>query len=149
MNDDFRDLLTSLVDADARFLVVGAHALAAHGVPRVTGDLDIWTEPTPENARRVWRALTAFGAPLDELDVQETDLTTPDVVAQFGLPPFRVDVLTSISGVTFEDAWNDRLQGHLFGVPVHFLGRTTFIRNKRASGRPKDLLDIRALDGKA
>lgn len=117
-------------------------------MPRVTGDLDIWTEPTRENARSVWRALTAFGAPLDALDVRESDLTTPDVVAQFGLPPFRVDILTSISGVAFEDAWKDRLEGQLFGVPVHFLGRTTFIRNKRASGRPKDLIDIRSLEGR-
>lgn len=147
MNDDFRDLLAALVSSEARFLVVGAHALAAHGVPRVTGDLDIWTESTARNADRVWNALTAFGAPMDDLNIRKSDLTTPNVVAQFGLPPYRIDILTSISGVTFEDAWNDRLEGHLFGVPVFFLGRITFIRNKRASGRPKDLRDIRSLDG--
>jgi hypothetical protein len=105
-------------------------------------------EPVPENAGRVWSALTAFGAPLDHLHVRESDLTTPDVVAQFGLPPYRIDILTSISGVTFAEAWTDRLEGHLFGVSVYFLGRASFIRNKRASGRAKDLRDIRSLEGK-
>jgi hypothetical protein len=147
VTDDFRDLLQLLVDAGARFLVVGAHALAAHGVPRVTGDLDLWIEPLPENAHRVWLALSSFGAPLADLSVRESDLTKPDIVAQFGLPPFRIDIMTSISGVSFDEAWEDRFGGHLFGVRVDFLGRKTFVQNKRASGRPKDLSDVQALDG--
>ncbi len=148
MNDDFRDLLAALVDAGATFLVVGAHALAAHGVPRATGDLDIWVDPTPENGERVWTALTTFGAPLADLDIRQADFSTTDIVAQFGLPPYRIDVMTSISGMSFKEAWSDRLEGHLFGVPVSFLGRASFVRNKKASGRAKDLLDIRYLEGR-
>ncbi len=102
-------------------------------------------EPTPDNARRVWQALAAFGAPLATLNVHESDFVTPNVVAQFGLPPYRVDLMTAISGVGFAEAWEARLQGTLFGATVGFLGRGDFIRNKRATGRPKDLLDVEAL----
>lgn len=147
MSEDFRDLLSALVNSGARFIVVGAHALAAHGVPRVTGDLDVWVEPTPENAARVWHALAAFGAPLDALDLRESDFAKPDIVAQLGLPPYRIDLMTSISGVTFADAWDGRLESTLLGVGVAFLGRDEFIRNKRASGRRRDLGDIEALGG--
>ena len=142
---DYRDLLSSFVERGVRFLVVGAHALAAHGVPRVTGDLDVWIEPTKENAARVWRALAEFGAPLGTLDVRESDFVRPDRVVQLGLPPYRIDILTSISGVAFDEAWEERLEAELFDVPVSFLGREAFIRNKRASGRPRDLADIEAL----
>lgn len=142
---DFRDLLAELVANDVRFLVVGAHALAALGVPRVTADLDLWVEPTPANADRIWRALAAFGAPLANLNIREKDLVQPERVIQLGLPPYRIDVLTSISGVGFPEAWAERVGGTLFDVPVAFIGREAFIRNKRASGRPKDLEDIRAL----
>ena len=144
---DFRDLLAAFVAAGVRFLVVGAHALAAHGVPRVTADLDLWIEATPDNAARVWRALVEFEAPLTSLRVNEDDFSKPDQVVQFGLPPYRIDVLTSISGVAFSDAWNGRSESTLFGIPVAFLGRDDLIRNKRASGRPRDLLDIEALGG--
>jgi len=143
--DDFRDLLAALTASGVRFLVVGAHALAAHGVPRVTGDLDLWVASSPVNASSVWRALADFGAPLATLDVTERDFCTPDRVVQLGLPPYRIDLMTSISGVAFEEAWEGRLPGTLFGVPVSFLGRDAFILNKRASGRPKDLADIRSL----
>lgn len=142
---DFHDLLAAFVANRVRFLVVGAHALAAHGVPRVTGDLDLWVEPTAANAARIWRALGEFGAPLESLSITERDFVQPDQVVQLGLPPFRIDLMTSISGVGFAAAWDDRQAGTLFEVPVAFLGRETFIRNKRASGRPKDLEDLRAL----
>lgn len=144
---DFRDLLVAFVTNRVRFLVVGAHALAAHGIPRTTGDLDVWVEPTRANAVRVWKAMSEFGAPLADLDVHESDFAAPDRVVQLGLPPYRVDILTAVSGLTFEDAWADRLPGHLFGVDVPFLGRDTMIRNKRATGRDKDLEDVRALEG--
>lgn len=144
---DFRDLVAAFAENGVRFLVVGAHALAAHGVPRVTGDLDIWVEPTAENAGRAWRALAKFGAPLETLSLREADFVQPDQVIQLGLPPFRIDIMTSISGVGFSDAWPERLPGALFEVPVAFIGREAFIRNKRASGRPKDLEDIRSLGG--
>jgi hypothetical protein len=142
---DFRDLLAALVQRDVRFLVVGAHALAAHGVPRVTGDLDVWVEPTAANAACVWRALVEFGAPLDSLGIHESDFVQPEQVFQLGLPPYRIDIMTSISGVGFAEAWEGRLAGTLFDVPVSFIGREAFVVNKRASGRPKDLEDIRSL----
>ena len=101
---DFRDLLSAFVAGGVRFLVVGAHALAAHGIPRVTGDLDVWVEPTPENASRVWHALAEFGAPLESLSVRETDFEIPEQVVQLGLPPYRIDIMTAISGVGFTEA---------------------------------------------
>lgn len=147
MIDDFRDVLAALVAANARFLVVGAHALAAHGVPRVTGDLDLWVDATVENADKVWRALADFGAPLAALRIDPAHFNKRDQVIQLGLPPFRIDILTSITGVTFEDAWDGRLEGVLYGVLVFFVGREAFLRNKRQSARPKDIQDIRSLEG--
>ena len=145
MTEDFRDVLAALITSGARFLVVGAHALGIHGVPRATVDLDVWVEPTADNARLVWHALARFGAPLHALGVTESDFVRPDVVIQFGMPPWRIDVLTGVSGVLFEDAWNGRLEGEFEGVRVPFLGRAEFIRNKRASGRKKDLGDLESL----
>lgn len=143
--EDFRDFLAALVAEQVRFLVVGAHALGVHGVPRATIDLDIWIEATPQNAKRVWAALAAFGAPLDTLQIVETDFSRPDVVVQLGLPPYRIDILTGVSGVTFTEAWGDRVEARFEGVPVPFIGRATLIRNKRASGRTKDKADLEAL----
>ena len=145
MVEDFRDLLAEFVKADVRFLVVGAHAVGAHGVPRATVDLDVWIARTPDNARRVWTALAAFGAPLETLGIQEADFARPDLVAQFGLPPFRIDILTGVSGLTFDEAWPNRVEADFDDVRVPFLGRAELIRNKRASGRKKDLADIESL----
>lgn len=147
MNEDYRDILSALVAQDAQFLVVGAHALAAHGYPRATVDLDIWIESSPENARRVWRALAEFGAPLDDLDVNESDLTRANVVAQFGLPPNRIDILTAISGVRFRDAWPNRVDAVLEGVRVPVIGLDDLVTNKRASGRDRDRADVKGLTG--
>lgn len=145
MNEDFTDLLSALLRADARFLVVGAYALAVHGTPRATGDLDIWIDRTLTNATRVWDALIAFGAPVAEIGVSETDLMKPGLIVQLGLPPRRIDVLTEISGVAFEVAWPERVI-HLIGaLDVPFLGRAALIANKRAAGRLKDLADLDAL----
>lgn len=144
MNRDFVEILSELSAAGADFLIVGAHALAAHGVPRATGDLDIWVRPTPDNARRVLTALSRFGAPLFDLTVD--DLAKPDTVFQIGLPPSRVDILSGISGVTFDDAWPRRTTATLEGLEVGVLSRVDFVTNKRASGRPKDLLDLALLD---
>ena len=148
MNEDYRDILAALVQQDARFMVVGAHALAAHGYPRGTVDIDILIEHSPENARKVWQALVDFGAPLDDLDVTETDFTRPNVVAQFGLPPNRIDILTGISGVSFADAWPNRVEAVVEGVPIFVLGLDDLIANKKASGRDKDLVDVKGLQGK-
>ena len=145
MVEDFRAILAELVKADARFLVVGAHALGVHGVPRATVDLDIWIDRSPDNARRVWAALVAFGAPLHALKIEEADFVRPDVVVQFGLPPYRIDVLTGVSGVDFDEAWRERVEDRFEDVQVPYIGRAAFIRNKRASGRKKDLADLEAL----
>lgn len=143
---DFLDLLRALAAADARYLIVGAHAMAVHGVPRATGDLDIWIDPAAGNAARVWAALEEFGAPLAEHGLSVADLQTPGTVYQIGLPPRRIDLLTSVSGLGFEEAWERRLQLPVAGSSVPFLGRDDLIRNKLASGREKDLLDVRLLE---
>jgi hypothetical protein len=143
MNPDFIDLLRALRDADARFLVVGAYALAHFGRPRATGDLDIWVDATPTNAPRVMRALSVFGAPLQE--VTERDFSRPGLVFQVGVPPGRIDILTELTAVTFEEAWATRDRGQFGELMVDFIGRDAFIRNKRATGRAKDLGDIEGL----
>ena len=145
MERDFVEMLSALDAAGAEFLVVGAHALAAHGVPRATGDLDIWVRGTPENAARVLAALRDFGAPL--FDLSPEDLVRPETVFQIGVVPVRVDLLTSISGVDFEEAWAGRICATVDGVTFGVLGLEELIRNKRATGRPKDLLDVEALLG--
>jgi hypothetical protein len=146
MTEDWSEALEALATAGARFIVVGAHALAVHGVPRATQDLDVWVEPTPENAEKVWAALAAFGAPLEELGITPADFVRAETVVQIGLPPNRIDVLTEISGVgDFAAAWEARVDREFGGSAVPFLGRDTLIQNKRASGRLKDLADIEAL----
>lgn len=146
MTDDWADVLVSLVEAGARFLVVGAHALAVHGIPRATQDLDVWVEPTPENAERVWRALVHFGAPLADLQVDREDFVRAKTVIQIGLPPNRIDLLTGITGIVdFEAAWEARTESEVAGHTIPFLGRENLIANKRATGRLKDLADIEAL----
>ena len=143
MNPDFRDLLLALRDAEARFLVVGAYAVSVHAEPRATGDLDLFVEPTPENARRVHAALQQFGAPLYGLT--EADLATPDIVFQIGLPPRRIDILTSITAVSFEQAWQERVEVRYEDVCVPVIGRRALIANKLALGRPRDLADVDSL----
>ena len=135
MNEDFRDLLRALLDAGARFLVVGAHAMAVHGVPRATGDLDVWIAVDPENADRVVQALARFGAPLAAMGITRADFLREDQVVQIGLPPRRVDVLTSISGVAFPEAWEGRVTHEVAGMTVPFLGRTA-ARAQQARERP-------------
>jgi hypothetical protein len=141
---DFRDLLRAFVAHDVRFLVVGAYALAVHGRPRATGDLDVWIDATAENGPRALAALRDFGAPLHDLDV--ADLCRPGIVYQIGLPPLRIDVLTAISGVDFETAWPRRIVADFDGVKVPVIGREDFLANKRATGRVKDRADAERLD---
>ncbi|MBK5298916.1 MAG: hypothetical protein JJE40_17315 [Vicinamibacteria bacterium] len=143
MNRDFIEMLSALCEAGVEFLVVGAHALAAHGAPRATGDLDIWIRATPENAARVLEALARFGASLRDLTIE--DLSTEDTVFQIGLPPSRIDILSSISGVTFADAWPGRIDVPIGTLVVPVIGRDDFITNKKATGRPKDLSDLTLL----
>lgn len=145
VNPDFADFLAALTGTGARFLVVGAHALAVHGVPRATGDIDIWIDRSPDNAARVWKALADFGAPTSSIDIAPDDLATPNKVIQIGVPPRRIDVLTDVSGLEFGDAWMTRVVHRIGELDVPFIGRAALIRNKRASGRLKDLGDLEAL----
>jgi hypothetical protein len=144
MNQDFVDLLRAFVAHDVRFLIVGAYALALHGRPRATGDLDIWVDATPANASRVIGALTAFGAPMDQ--ISETDFSHPGAVYQLGVAPGRIDILTTLTGLAFEEAWGGRVREALGDVAVDFIGREAFIKNKRATGRTRDLADIEGLE---
>jgi hypothetical protein len=146
LNEDFADVLFALVDAEVDFLVVGAHALAAHGVVRSTGDLDVFVRPSVDNARRVVVALEAFGAPLATHGVSEHDFSRPNTVYQLGLPPRRIDILTSISGVDFDDAARDGLLVRLPRAQFRVPNRQALLANKRASGRAKDLEDARRLE---
>lgn len=144
LNPDFLDILSAFIDERVDFLVVGAYAVSVHAEPRATGDLDLWVEPAPENATRVHRALTSFGAPLD--DVGEQDFVTPGTVVQLGVPPRRIDVMTSIDGVSFTEAWSGRVIVELEGLQIPFIGRDALITNKRAMKRPKDRLDLERLE---
>jgi hypothetical protein len=146
VNDDWADFIQSLLEARARFLVVGAHALAIHGVPRATQDLDVWIARDPTNIAAVIRALATFGAPLDALQISPSDLERENQVIQLGLPPNRIDLLTSLSGMTsFDAAWARRAETTVRGQVVPFLGRADLIATKRATGRKKDLGDLELL----
>lgn len=147
MNEDFRDLLQALLQTGARFLVVGAHAMAVHGVPRATGDLGAWISPDPANAERVWQALERFGAPVGGLELSRKDLETPGMVVQIGLPPRWIDFLTEVSGLSFDEAWHNRTTHPVGAHAIPLLSRWDLILNKRASGRPKDLADLDTLEG--
>ncbi|MCA9031841.1 MAG: nucleotidyltransferase [Planctomycetaceae bacterium] len=136
-------MLLALSDAKVDYLLVGAYAVAVHGHPRATGDMDIWVRADQATAAKVHRVIAEFGAPLHDLTV--ADLTRPDIVFQIGIEPCRIDILTGISGVTFEDAWPNRLTVDIDGVPMQVLGRDDLILNKRTSGRPKDIADAEAL----
>lgn len=147
LNKDYREMLTALNDAGAEYLIVGAYALAVHGNVRATGDIDIWVRPTLENARKVWQALEVFKAPKRNLSLE--DLCDPDVVYQIGVAPFRIDFLTAIDGVSFDNAWKDRRETVFDGVKIAILSRKELLANKRASGRPKDLADAAWLEEQA
>ena len=144
VNPDFRDLFAALNAAEARYLLVGGYAVAFHAQPRFTKDLDVWTEPTPENATRVLAALRAFGAPVGDLTAE--DLARPGIVFQMGVPPNRIDIVTAIDGVSFAEAWPGRSATTYGDQPVPVIGKADLIRNKRASGRPQDLLDVASLE---
>ena len=144
MNPDFSEMLSTLSEEGVEFLLVGAYALAVHGVPRATGDLDVWIRPTSGNAQRVLQALGRFGAPLHSLTA--ADLTTPGTVFQIGVVPNRVDLLTAIDGVSFEEAWSRRVVPRVSGLSIPVIGRADLIANKRATGRTVDLADAERLE---
>lgn len=147
MNQDFVEMLVELSDAGVRFLVIEEHAVAVYGRPRATGALDIWVEPTHENSEHVWEALVAFGTPLHE--VTREDLTSDDVVFQIGVSPDRIDILTTLGGVSFDEAWPRRTTVPIGELEVPIIGLEDLIRSKKAVGRPRDLADVAELEGLA
>src|SRR5436190_17212632 len=144
MNPDFRDLLAAFNASGVEFLVVGAHALAAHGLVRATKDLDLWVRAAPTNAPKVMAALADFGAPLQDLTVD--DLSRPGLIFQIGVEPIRIDVITAIDGVDFPDAWAQRISARFADQEAAVLSRDHLLTNKRAAGRLQDLLDVKCLD---
>lgn len=141
---DFEELLACLTARSVRFVVVGGHALAFHGRPRFTKDLDLLVEPSPGNARNLVLALSDFG--FGGVGLTADDFLAPGRIVQLGVAPNRVDLITAIDGVSFDEAWDGRVSGRFGSLQVPFLGREAFLRNKRASGRAQDLADIEAIE---
>ncbi len=144
LNKDYKDILHALSDEKVRFLLVGAYALAAHGYPRATMDIDIWVMPSPQNAEAVLHALRRFGAPLDNLT--EEDLQKDGTIFQIGVAPRRIDIITSADGLDFEEAYDHSLSVTIEGIEIHLPSIDDLIVNKKASGRTKDLADVEALE---
>jgi hypothetical protein len=144
LNSDWKEFLRLLVAHRVRFVVVGAHAVAANGRPRLTANLDVFVDPTMANAKRVLAALEDFG--FTDMGLTAARFARSDNVTMLGRVPFRIDILTGIDGVSFKKAWAGRLHGKLGKMRVAFLGRTELLKNKLASGRPKDLADVALLN---
>lgn len=140
---DLREFTALLISHRVEFIVVGGHAVAFHGHARFTGDIDFLIRPTIENAQRVLDVLGAFG--FASLPLSTSDFIRPEGVIQLGRPPNRIDLLASISGVDFDEAWTGRKMGELDGLSVPFLGLDALLKNKLASGRDKDLVDVKQL----
>lgn len=141
--EDWRAFIESLNSNGVEYLVVGAVALAYHGVPRYTGDLDVLIRNSPENARRLETTLAAFG--FASLGLKAADFVDSYQVIQLGKPPFRIDLLTSINGVSFDEAWAGRVEGELAGMTVRVIGRQALVQNKKSTGRAQDRADLEAL----
>ena len=143
-NSDYADMASALLDAGAEFMLVGGYAVSLHGYPRTTFDVDFWVRPTPENAPKVMQALRLFGAPTK--DVSVADFDHPDMVFQIGVAPRRIDILTRIDGVTWDEASLHAVERNVNGMAFKILGIAELIRNKRATGRPKDAADADVLE---
>ena len=143
LDKDFNEFVELFLEHNVRFLIVGGYALAAHGLPRATGDLDAWVWINPENAQNIMRALNAFG--FQNLLLTESDFSKENSIIQLGYPPFRIDILTSIDGVAFDQAWEKKVVVELNGMNVPFIGREDLITNKKAAGRPQDIADVSRL----
>ncbi len=143
LNQDFKEFIKSLNDKCVRYLVVGGYAVAFHGYPRYTKDLDVWIEMTEENARNLIEALEQFG--FASLSLNEKDFLVPDQVIQLGYPPSRIDLLTSADGIDFENCYQSRISVDIDGETVQFIDLTNLMKNKRATGRSQDLADLEKL----
>jgi hypothetical protein len=145
LNPDFREILSALNAERAEYLLVGAYAVAAHGIPRATGDIGLWIRPTTQNAKAVWNALEKFGAALSHFSL--ADLEKPDLVFQFGVAPQRIDMMTSIDGVEFDAAWAEHMSFRIDEIEVPTISLRHLILNKKATGRPQDIADASRLSG--
>ena len=144
LSNDLREFIGLLNSRGIEYLIVGAHSLAFHARPRFTGDLDILIRPTAQNAEKIVAALRDFG--FGGLEISPSDFTQPEQVIQLGRAPHRIDLLTSISGVSSEDAFKTRIAALLDDLPVAFLSKDLLIANKRAVGRPQDIADLSELE---
>jgi len=143
LDKDFKEFVELFIAHDVQFLIVGGYALAAHGLPRATGDLDAWVWANEDNAKRIIEALDEFG--FGEVGVTISDFERADSVVQLGFPPYRIDILTSVDGVSFEAAWANRVIVDIDQMKVPFIGRADLIANKTAAGRPQDIADVQRL----
>ena len=144
LNEDYKDMLQSLLDNEVKFLIVGAYALAAYGYPRATGDFDIWVEASPENSPKILSALTSFGSPTSGLT--EKTFIQKEIVFQIGVAPRRIDLITHINGVDFNNAYPSRTTIVMEGLDIPFISKENLIKNKKSTGRDKDLVDAKHLE---
>ena len=145
LNPDFRDILSIFLEEGVEFLVIGAYAVAAHGLPRATKDIDLWVGSSAQNAAHIITALKRFGAPLS--GISETDFLHPGITFQIGVAPRRIDIVTEIAGIRFEQAYPNKIFANVEGISVPVIGRTDLVANKKAAARPQDLVDVKWLEG--
>ena len=143
LNEDYKDILQLFTDNGVKYLVVGAYALGAYGFPRATGDIDLWVLADGENSKKIFRCLAKFGAPMEQ--ISEKTFSEPGVIFQIGIVPRRIDIITKISGVDFEQAFSRREEFVIDNVKVPFISKQDLITNKQATGREKDSIDIKNL----
>lgn len=146
IQSDFKEVLELFNSHKVEYLIIGAYALAFHGAPRYTGDIGLFVNPDSSNANRIVNALGEFG--FDSLGLKAEDFTKPGQIIQLGVPPTRIDIITSISGVLWQEAESGKTPGRCGGIPVNFVGREQFIANKRTTGRKKDIADLESLGEK-
>ena len=146
LNEDYKEMLQLLLEEHVDFMIIGAYALGTHGYPRATGDIDIWVKPNNINSKKLYKALARFGAPLDQIQIDE--FSTEGIIFQIGVIPRRIDIITKIDGVTYEEADEDKIIVEIEGLKIPVISLEKFIRNKMATGREKDELDIKTLTKK-
>ncbi len=143
LNKDYKEMLQILLEGQADFIIVGAYALGAHGYPRATGDIDIWVKPDETNSKKVYNALARFGAPLEE--IKNNDFATEGIIFQVGVIPRRIDIITKIDGVTYEEADEDKIIIEVEGLKLPIISLDKLIKNKTSTGRDKDELDVKMI----
>ena len=143
LNEDYKEMLQLLSEAQVDFMIVGAYALGAHGYPRATGDIDIWVKPNDINSRKIYKALARFDAPLDQINID--DFSIEGIIFQIGVIPRRIDIITKIDGVTYEEANEDKIIVEVEGLKIPVISLDKLIKNKMSTGREKDELDIKTL----